>query len=112
MLLYISLRKLIKTNRPRRPTYFNLACAMSCSVFCCNKYVYTTNNINITIILETFPTNLVPTHRRTWHYKIMVDLKYGTELGKKIYTAENIRWNNADHFCVGSFLETIFATSY
>jgi hypothetical protein len=41
----------------------------------------------------------------------MVDLKYGTEVGKKIYTAENIRWSIADHFCVDSFLETIFATS-
>jgi hypothetical protein len=44
--------------------------------------------------------------------KSWYDLKYGTEMGKTIYTAEKIRWSNADPFYVGSFLEMIFTTSY
>jgi len=44
--------------------------------------------------------------------KSRYDLKYGTEVGKKIYTAEKIRWRNTDHFYVGSFLEVIFTKTY
>ena len=44
--------------------------------------------------------------------KSRYDLKYGTEVGKKIYAAEKIRWRNTDHCYVGGFLEVIFTTSY
>jgi hypothetical protein len=39
-------------------------------------------------------------------------IKYGTEVGKKFYAAEKIRWSNTDHCYVGGFLEMIFTTSY